>query len=457
MSIAARLVCTILIACAGVGAVATSAGSETRVGKGRSTQEFDVADKSSCPADAQKAAKDLWPMGLLVWRTGEKAQGQASMWSLGYMRARLSIKRLALSCWDDKAGRVLKRIRSARQKMTETKQGPSGQTFLKAELHVHIEGAAHPELVHKLAERHGKNLDAFMRKDGSYIWSDFTNFLECYDKVAAVICTPEDYADLTEDYLLRNAAEGCFYTEFFLSPDHVAALGMSYENLLEGITEGYQRAKDKCETAGFPIDARFIVTCLRHMGPDAALDVAKRISKHPHPLVTGFGMGGDERLYTQRAFAPAFEIAHEAGLFCYHPCWGVWRATECQGCTRPFAPLSELAMACGSIEDEDLVKRLSDEGIVLEVCPHSNVALGLYPDLQAHPLKSLMEAGVLTTLSSDDPPFFSTSIGKEYDGMQAAQGWDTKTMLGFTRRSLEAAFVDADTRARLHSRLEAEV
>ena len=340
--------------------------------------------------------------------------------------------------------------------MTETKQGPSGQTFLKAELHVHIEGAAHPELVHKLAERHGKNLDAFMRKDGSYIWSDFTNFLECYDKVAAVICTPEDYADLTEDYLLRNAAEGCFYTEFFLSPDHVAALGMSYENLLEGITEGYQRAKDKCETAGFPIDARFIVTCLRHMGPDAALDVAKRISKHPHPLVTGFGMGGDERLYTQRAFAPAFEIAHEAGLFCTTHA-GEFGGPQSVKDALDHLPVVRIGHGVRSIEDEDLVKRLSDEGIVLEVCPHSNVALGLYPDLQAHPLKSLMEAGVLTTLSSDDPPFFSTSIGKEYDGMQAAQGWDTKTMLGFTRRSLEAAFVDADTRARLHSRLEAEV
>ena len=337
--------------------------------------------------------------------------------------------------------------------MSQGNSEPSGQRLLKAELHVHIEGAAHPELVHRLAERHGKNLDAFMRDDGSYIWSDFTNFLECYDKVAAVICTPEDYADLTEDYLLRNAAEGCFYTEFFLSPDHVALLGMSYENLLEGIGEGYERARAKSEKAGFPIDARFIVTCLRHMGPEAAIEVAQRVVAKPHPLVAGFGMGGDERLYSQRAFAPAFDIAHEAGLACTTHA-GEFGGPESVKDALDHLPVTRIGHGVRSIEDPDLVKRLVDDAILLEVCPHSNMELGLYPTLADHPLTDLMQAGVLTTLSSDDPPFFSTSIGKEYDGIKAVTGWDDATMLGFTRRSLEAAFVDPDTKAGLLARLQ---
>ena len=104
MSIAARLVCTILIACAGVGAVATSAGSETRVGKGRSTQEFDVADKSSCPADAQKAAKDLWPMASSFGAQVRRLKGKhpCGAW--------VTCERVYPSkdwrcLWDDKAGR----------------------------------------------------------------------------------------------------------------------------------------------------------------------------------------------------------------------------------------------------------------------------------------------------------------------------------------------------------------
>ena len=332
------------------------------------------------------------------------------------------------------------------------KNNVPSQTLLKAELHVHIEGAAHPELVHRLAERHGKNLDAFMRKDGSYIWSDFTNFLECYDKVAAVICTPEDYADLTEDYLLRNAAEGCIYTELFLSPDHVAALGMSYENLLEGISIGYERAKAKSAADGFPIEARFIVTCLRHMGPEPAIEVAKRVAAQPHPLVTGFGMGGDERLYSQRAFAPAFEIAHEAGLICTSHA-GEFGGPQSVKDALDHLPVKRIGHGVRSVEDAELMRRLADEGIVLETCPHSNVALGLYPSLREHPLAELIKAGVLTTLSSDDPPFFSTSIGKEYDDIQAATGWDKSFMEGFTRRSLEAAFLDDETRKVLLDRL----
>ncbi|WP_373236526.1 adenosine deaminase [Cohaesibacter celericrescens] len=329
----------------------------------------------------------------------------------------------------------------------------SGRSLLKAEIHLHLEGAAHPDLVRRLAARHGTNLDAFMRDDGSYIWSDFTTFLQCWDRVAAVISTPEDYADLVEDYLLRNASEGCFYTEMFLSPDHVALLGMSYDDLLEGVVEGYNRARDKSAADGFPIDARFIITCVRHMGPEKAVGVAKAIAARPHPLVTGFGMGGDERMHSQKAFKPAFNIAHEAGLICTTHA-GEFAGPQSVIDALDHLPVKRIGHGVRSIEDKDLIKRLVDEEVVLEVCPHSNVSLGLYPDLASHPIKKLMDSGVLTTLSSDDPPFFSATIGKDYDALQALYGWDDMVMEGFTRRSLEAAFVDDTTRNSLLSRLK---
>ena len=338
--------------------------------------------------------------------------------------------------------------------MQDTNWKPSGQRLLKAELHLHLEGGAHPDLVRKLAARHGKNLDHFMRPDGSYIWSDFTTFLQCWDKVAEVICTPEDYADLTEDYLLRNGAEGCFYTELFISPDHVALMGMSYDNLLEGVVAGYERAREKSAANGFLIDARFIVTCVRHMGPDKAVGVAKAVAANPHPLVTGFGMGGDERMHSQKAFAPAFAIAADAGLLCTTHA-GEFGGPESVTDALDHLPVQRIGHGVRSIEDADLVKRLVDEGIVLELCPHSNVSLGLYPDLAAHPVAQLMQAGVLTTVSSDDPPFFATTIGKDYDALQALYGWDDERMKGFTKRSLDAAFVDEATRQKMLQRLNA--
>lgn len=329
---------------------------------------------------------------------------------------------------------------------------PTGQSLLKAELHVHMEGAAHPDLARKLASRHGKSLDGIIGENGTYIWSDFTTFLQCYDRVAEVIATPEDYADLVEDYLARNAAEGCFYTEFFLSPDHVAMLGMSYENLLEGIEEGYRRARAKSLETGFEIEARFIVTCVRHLGPEKAVNVARTVAKHSHPLVTGFGMGGDERMHSQQAFAPAFAIAHEAGLACTTHA-GEFGGPDSVRDALDHLPVTRIGHGVRSVEDPDLMKRLAEDEIVLEVCPHSNVELGLYSGLATHPVGKLMEAGIKTTISSDDPPFFATSIGKDYDATAAVHGWDHETMLGFTRRSLEAAFVDDATLKKLLSRL----
>lgn len=335
-------------------------------------------------------------------------------------------------------------------------EAASGQTLPKAELHCHLEGAAYPELVKKLAKRHGASLDDIIDDKGAYIWSDFTSFLQCWDRVAAVIRTPEDYADLVEDYLLRNAQEGCLYTEFFISPDHVALMGMSYDNLLEGIIEGYERAKATSVQNSFPIEARFIVTCVRHMGPEKAVGVAKTIAKRPHPLITGFGMGGDERMHSQKAFAPAFEIARDAGLKCTTHA-GEFGGPQSVTDALDHLPVDRIGHGVRACEDPDLMKRLADEEITLEVCPGSNMALGLYGSRADHPLKRLMDAGIKTTLSSDDPPFFHTSLGEEYDAMADINGWSRDMMLGFTKRSLQAAYLDEATRSALLARLAPEL
>ncbi|HEY9346055.1 MAG TPA: adenosine deaminase, partial [Inquilinus sp.] len=107
-----------------------------------------------------------------------------------------------------------------------------------------------------------------------------------------------------------------------------------------------------------------------------------------------------------------------------------------------------------SIEDPTLVRELADRGMVLEVCPTSNVATKVYPDYRAHPLRQLMEAGVKVTLNSDDPPYFATTIGREYEVAERHFGLDEAALRQVTRTALQAAFVDETTRARLLARLD---
>ena len=95
---------------------------------------------------------------------------------------------------------------------------------------------------------------------------------------------------------------------------------------------------------------------------------------------------------------------------------------------------------------------IAEAGIVLEVCPGSNLALGLYPDMARHPLKALVEAGVKVTLNSDDPPFFATDLAAEY-AFAASAGFGPGDRLGFTRNAIEAAFVDGATRQHLLQQL----
>jgi adenosine deaminase len=110
---------------------------------------------------------------------------------------------------------------------------------------------------------------------------------------------------------------------------------------------------------------------------------------------------------------------------------------------------SRIGHGVRAIEDPDLVRRLVDLGTVLEVCPGSNIALMVFPDLASHPLRKFHDAGVKVCINSDDPPFFGTSLAQEYDWASSAFGFTDEEINGMTRTAIEAAFVDEETRARL--------
>ncbi len=318
--------------------------------------------------------------------------------------------------------------------------------MLKAEIHCHIEGAAHPALVKRLATKYRVDLNDIIR-DGRYVWSDFSSFLACYDKAASVFREPEDYRLLTYDHYSRIAEQGAIYGEVFGSSDHAAQMGIAYTDLVDAMAAGIEDAR--AETG---IEGRIIMTCVRHLGPDSALAVAELIVSNPHPIVTGFGMGGDERAFAVEDFVPAFEIAGDAGLGLTAHAGEFGGAESVVNCLDHLG-VSRIGHGVRAIEDPALVERLAHDDIVLEVCPVSNIALGVFPDFSSHPIKGLMDAGVRITINSDDPPFFDTTLARDYEVAEQECGLSPGEINQCTVTAIEAAFVDEKTRSALFRKL----
>lgn len=329
--------------------------------------------------------------------------------------------------------------------MTPTKKLP------KAELHVHLEGTVSPALAAELAQRNGMALpDGIFKADGNYNWNDFPEFLNSYDVASSTIRTAKDYADVTYAYLASIAREGAIYAELTLGPDIPAMFGMDYPTHLAAVTEGVDRAKEE-----FGIEARFIICMIRHMGPEKALELMHTVDKYPHPLVVGVGLAGNESMHHPKDFAPAFAIAHEklnlgctahAGEVCGPE--SVWDTIN-------HLPVTRIGHGVRCIEDPELVKELAARGITLEVCPCSNIALSVYPEFAAHPLRKLYDAGVVGSINSDDPPFFWTDLAQEYTVAKEEFGFTDAELLSVTRRAIETSFADAALKAELLQKLDA--
>lgn len=316
----------------------------------------------------------------------------------------------------------------------------------KVELHCHLEGAAPPALTLAQARKYNVDTSAFL-KDSVYLWKDFAEFLVCYDKVSEVYRTEEDYALLTETYLEELAGIGTIYSELIVSPDHGDRIGLGADAYMAGVSAGIRAARAKTG-----IEARLIVTGERHFGPERVVKAAEYAAKSGNPLITGFNMAGEERMGRVADYARAFDIAREAGLgITIHAgeVCGAFSVADAVELVRPH----RIGHGVRAIEDADLVKRLADLGTVLEVCPGSNIALSVFPDFQSHPLRKLRDAGVKVTINSDDPPFFHTSLKREYELASSAFGFGDDEINAMTRTAIEAAFVDEATRAELLAKI----
>lgn len=319
----------------------------------------------------------------------------------------------------------------------------------KVELHLHHEGAAPPAFIRQLAHEKRIDLSGIFAPGGGYDFRDFAHFLSVYEAACEVLKSPEDFRRLTLAILEESAANGVVYSETFLSPDFCGGGDVpAWRDYLNAIREAAEEAEAK-----LGITLRGVVTCVRHFGPEQAKSAAICAAETAGDWIVGFGMGGNESVGRQGDYSWSFDCAREAGLRLTSHAGEFGGPESVRDAVRDLK-VERVGHGVRAIEDPDLMYELADREITLEVCPGSNVVLGLYPDFAAHPIARLSDAGVGVTVSTDDPPFFHTNMRREYEMLNRAFGWEQDMFAALNATALNAAFCDETTRERVKKRLE---
>ncbi len=319
----------------------------------------------------------------------------------------------------------------------------------KIELHLHHEAAAPPAFIRQMAAEKNIDISGIFDESGNYVYRDFDHFIQVYDAATQALKSPEDFRRLTYAALEETAKSGVIYCETFVSPDFCGGGDLAaWKEYLAAIREGAEAAQKD-----FGIHHRCIVTCLRHLGPEAAKPIALCAAETFGDYLTGFGMAGAEMMGRPGDFAYSFDLAREAGLAltCHA---GEWGGPDMVADTLRDLKVSRIGHGINAIKDDTLVDKLAEDGVVLEVCPGSNVVLKAVSGWEAHPIAELRERGVKVTVSTDDPPFFHTTMTKEFENLHKTFGWDIADFRALNETALDAAFCDADTKKMLAKRLK---
>lgn len=297
----------------------------------------------------------------------------------------------------------------------------------KVELHVHLEGSLQPATLLELARRNGVTLpaDDVAGLQRWYQFTDFKHFIEIYLAISSCICTPEDIELIGRDFLRNQAAQNIRYSEVTFTPyTHFSTnRRIPFDEQIDALSRARAWAAHELGArCGWVFDVARNVRPIEH-----ALTVAEWASAGRAQGVVGFGLGGLEAGNPPELFKEAFELARAAGLA------SVPHAGEIAGAESIWGALEVLqAQRIGHgvrcLEDARLVEYLRAQQIPLEVCPTSNVCLGVAPSFAEHPLPRLLAEGLYVTLNSDDPPMFNTTLTDEYRRAAEAFSFDTEVL-----------------------------
>ena len=312
----------------------------------------------------------------------------------------------------------------------------------KAELHLHIEGSLEPELMVALAARNGVSIPFASVEEvrAAYDFSNLQDFLDIYYQGMAVLLTEADFFDLTAAYLDRAHADGVRHVEIFFDPQGHTERGVAFDTVVGGITRALADGE-----ARLGITSKLIMCFLRHLSEaeaEATLDQAL-----PYlDKIAGVGLDSSENGHPPAKFARVFARARSLGL----------KLVAHAGEEGPAAYVHEALDVLGvdridhgnrSLDDPTLVARLAAEGMCLTVCPLSNLKLCVVNDIAAHPLKAMLDAGLVATVNSDDPAYFGGYVNANFIAVAEALDLSRGELTQLARNSFTGSFLSADEQA----------
>jgi adenosine deaminase len=313
----------------------------------------------------------------------------------------------------------------------------------KAHLHAHLIPSARPETMLELAERYGVDVS------DAWVFSNLTEFVAKSLLSFEVIRTPDDLARVCREFVEDEATQGVRYTEPMIGMVYFSqAFGLSPDEVFAIHDEAFRAA-----SAATGVEVGYLFGMLRHQTPEMADEIARFAAARADRGVVALGLAGDELIGSFAPFARAFEIAREAGLLVV-PHAGESAGPESVREALDLLKPDRIAHGVRTVEDPDLLRRLAGEGITCDVCPTSNVKLGVVTEIEAHQLPSLVAAGVPVTLNADDQLYFGPKVGEEYELVQRIFDLPDEHLAEIARTSIRASGATAATRKRVLAQID---
>jgi aminodeoxyfutalosine deaminase len=289
--------------------------------------------------------------------------------------------------------------------------GASGSgAFPKTELHVHLEGTVRARTLLQIARRNSVPLpaDSVEGLAGLYEYRDFAHFLEVWLLTTGALRTGRDFRQVVVDYAAEAASHGAVYIEGIFTPAEPAGRGCDWDEVFAGYCDGAQEAAEQ-----HGVQVRLTPDIPRGYPLEMAELTARHAVAYRDRGVVGIGLGGLEAEYPPEMYARAFEIGRDGGL------GSVPHAGEAAGPVSVRGALDSLRAdrirhGIRAAEDPGLLRELAARGVVLDVCPISNVRTGVVGSLAEHPLPGLAAAGIPCSVSTDDPAMFGTDLTADY-------------------------------------------
>lgn len=313
----------------------------------------------------------------------------------------------------------------------------------KAHLHVHLESTVRWSTLRELAAANGVTVP-----EPGRVFAGFREFGDHNTLVRDCLRRTEDFTRVAREFCADEAAQGTRYAEVtFTAASHGERLGHP-EMPLEAVLEGLAQGRD-----AYGIECRVLLDHSRRRSVDRAWSTLRLATRYAPHGVVGIGLAGDES-YPLAPFATVLDAAADAGVHLVH------HAGETNGPASIREALTvgraeRLGHGIRVLDDRDLVAELRERAIPLEVCPSSNVALGLAPSFAEHPFPRLRDAGLVVTVNADIPAISGTSLTGEYRRLRETFGYDDEVLAGLARAGADASFAPPATRARLRREIDA--